>query len=123
MLKTLHVPMFRALQLQEATHLATVPFFAHQGMVYVPIGYANPDISLLQDVNGGSPYGASTIAAGDGSRQPTQIELGVAKYQVSRHKRIRPRCCVLLGSYRSAACIREIPGQVLLRVRHHPAQG
>jgi hypothetical protein len=52
-------------------------------MVYVPIGYANADISLLQEVNGGSPWGASTIAAGDGSRLPTQIELGVARYQVS----------------------------------------
>jgi hypothetical protein len=95
-------------------------------MVYVPIGYANADISLLQEVNGGSPWGASTIAAGDGSRLPTQIELGVARYQVSTP--IRTRCTrfvLLLFAHFLANLFfgGGRTGQVLFRVRRHPTQG
>ncbi|MCZ3052645.1 NAD(P)H:quinone oxidoreductase, partial [Acinetobacter baumannii] len=38
----------------------------------------------LDEVNGSTPYGASTIAGGDGSRQPTEIELGGARHQGKR---------------------------------------
>lgn len=46
-----------------------------------PLGYANQAISDLDKVIGGAPYGASTVAAGDGSRQPQESELAVAEYQ------------------------------------------
>jgi NAD(P)H dehydrogenase (quinone) len=66
---------------QETTHLTTLPFFVHQGMIYVPIGYTQPYLSDLTEVHGASPYGVSTVAAADGSRQPTAGELAVARYQ------------------------------------------
>jgi len=65
----------------ETTFLTTMPFFAHQGMVYVPIGYANPVLNELDKVQGGTAYGASTVAAGDGHLQPTAGDLDVAKSQ------------------------------------------
>lgn len=66
---------------QETTHLTTLPFFAHHGIIYVPIGYTQPYLTDLTEVHGGSPYGSSTIAGGDGSRQPTEGELKLAQYQ------------------------------------------
>lgn len=77
---------------QETTHLTTIPWFVHHGIIYVPIGYTQPYLTDLTEVHGGSAYGASTVAAADGSRQPTQGELQLAKYQgeVSSSK---PRGC------------------------------
>ncbi|WVF71969.1 NAD(P)H:quinone oxidoreductase, type IV [Kwoniella sp. CBS 6097] len=66
---------------QESTFLTTYPFFAHHGMVYVPIGYANQSVGSLEQVSGGSPYGATTIAGADGSRKPLPIELEIAQFQ------------------------------------------
>lgn len=66
---------------QETTHLTTIPFFAHHGIIYVPIGYTQPYLTDLTDIHGGSAYGISTVAAADGSRTPTQGELQMARYQ------------------------------------------
>ncbi|KAH8925264.1 benzoquinone reductase [Atractiella rhizophila] len=66
---------------QETTALTTYPFFAHHGIVIVPIGYSHPKLVEMGEVMGGSAYGAATIAAGDGSRQPSEIELSIAKHQ------------------------------------------
>ena len=66
---------------QETTHLTTLPFFAHHGIIYVPIGYTQPYLTALNEIHGGSPYGASTIAGSDGSRVPTEGELALARYQ------------------------------------------
>jgi len=66
---------------QELTALQSLSVAVHQGMVYVPIGYQIGEITNLEEVHGGSPWGAGTFAAGDGSRQPTPLELGVAKSQ------------------------------------------
>jgi len=66
---------------QETTALTTVTQLTHHGMLYVPIGYGNPSLFNMDEVHGGSPYGAGTFAGGDGSRQPTTLELGVAAYQ------------------------------------------
>ncbi|WWD16141.1 NAD(P)H:quinone oxidoreductase, type IV [Kwoniella shandongensis] len=65
----------------ESTILSTIPFFAHHGISYVPIGYACPAVASLDAVQGTSPYGASTIAGPDGSRQPIANELEVAQFQ------------------------------------------
>ena len=51
------------------------------GMVIVPIGYAAQELFDVSQVRGGTPYGATTIAGGDGSRQPSQEELSIARYQ------------------------------------------
>ena len=66
---------------QESTILGFVPTFLHQGMAYVGLPYAFQGQMGTEEVKGGSPYGASTITNGDGSRQPSAIELEAAKYQ------------------------------------------
>ena len=55
----------------------------HQGMVVVGVPYAVPELTDLSEVRGGSPYGASTIAGPDGSRQPSEAELKIARFQGS----------------------------------------
>ena len=67
---------------QEMTVINTWTTLAHHGMVIVPIGYALPQQTDLSSVKGGHmPYGASTIAGPDGSRQPVADELAVARNQ------------------------------------------
>lgn len=68
---------------QESTALAAMSTLAHHGIIYVPLGYANNFAQLtdLSEVHGGSPWGAGTFAAGDGSRQPSPKELEVAGIQ------------------------------------------
>ncbi|MGO1750122.1 MAG: NAD(P)H:quinone oxidoreductase [Marinobacter sp.] len=66
---------------QEMTITSTWTTLAHHGMVIVPIGYTTPELFDISQVGGGTPYGASTIAAGDGSRQPDERELGIARHQ------------------------------------------
>ncbi|HEX6958268.1 MAG TPA: NAD(P)H:quinone oxidoreductase [Ferrovibrio sp.] len=56
----------------------------HHGMVIVGLPYSAPELMQLGEVKGGSPYGAGTIAGPDGSRQPTEIELKLARFQ-GRH--------------------------------------
>lgn len=66
---------------QEMTITSTWTTLAHHGMVIVPIGYTTPELFDISEVRGGTPYGASTIAAGDGSRQPSAVELKIARHQ------------------------------------------
>ncbi|VEA82760.1 putative flavoprotein [Escherichia coli] len=66
---------------QEQTITSTWTTLAHHGMVIVPIGYAAQELFDVSQVRGGTPYGATTIAGGDGSRQPSQEELSIARYQ------------------------------------------
>jgi NAD(P)H dehydrogenase (quinone) len=66
---------------QETTHLTAICNFVHHGMIYIPMGYTDKKLFGLEEIHGGSPYGASTHASGDGSRTPTKIELGIAEHQ------------------------------------------
>lgn len=66
---------------QESTILTTIPTLLHHGMIVVGLPYAFADQTRLDQVLGGSPYGAATITGGDGSRQPSQIELDGARFQ------------------------------------------
>ncbi|CAG9464895.1 unnamed protein product [Pedinophyceae sp. YPF-701] len=67
---------------QETTAYTMVPFFVHQGMPFVPLGYqAGEEMFNMTEVHGASPYGAGTIAGKDGSRQPSELELKVAETQ------------------------------------------
>lgn len=54
---------------------------AHQGMVIVGLPYTCPELSDISEVLGGSPYGAGTIAGGDGSLKPKEKELKMARFQ------------------------------------------
>lgn len=66
---------------QEQTITSTWTTLAHHGMVIVPIGYGTKELFDISQVRGGTPYGATTLAGGDGSRQPTEEELNIARYQ------------------------------------------
>ena len=68
---------------QEATAIMSLSSWVHQGMIFVPLGYARtyPLMVELNEVRGGSPWGAGTFASGDGSRQPTAKELELAEGQ------------------------------------------
>lgn len=69
---------------QESTILSTQTVLLHHGMVIVGLPYSYAGQMTLGEVTGGSPYGASTIAGGDGSRQPSANELDGARFQ-GRH--------------------------------------
>lgn len=66
---------------QETTTLSCIPFFAHLGLIYVPIGYKHKGITNLNEIHGGSAYGCGTIAGSDGTRKPSNLELDMAKFQ------------------------------------------
>jgi NAD(P)H dehydrogenase (quinone) len=69
---------------QESTILSTHTVLLHQGMVIVGLPYSFQGQMGVKEVTGGSPYGATTIADGDGSRQPSENELAGARFQ-GRH--------------------------------------
>ena len=69
---------------QETTIISTHFSLLHQGMVIVGLPYSCQLQMTLSEISGGSPYGASTIAGGDGSRQPSANELEMARFQ-GRH--------------------------------------
>jgi NAD(P)H dehydrogenase (quinone) len=66
---------------QESTILTFIPTLLHQGMIVVGLPYAEQTQMGVDEIKGGSPYGASTIAGGQGERMPSQQELGMARYQ------------------------------------------
>ncbi|OQP88120.1 NAD(P)H:quinone oxidoreductase, type IV [Rhizobium rhizosphaerae] len=66
---------------QETTILGFIPTLMHHGMVVVGLPYAFQGQMGLEEIKGGSPYGASTITGGDGARMPSQIELDAARFQ------------------------------------------
>ena len=65
----------------EATLLSVHKTLLHHGLVIVGLPYAFQGQMTLDEIAGGSPYGATTIAGGDGSRQPSKIELDGASFQ------------------------------------------
>jgi NAD(P)H dehydrogenase (quinone) len=66
---------------QETTITSFHTVLLHHGMVIVGLPYACQDQVGLEEIKGGTPYGASTIAGTDGSRQPSAEELGMARFQ------------------------------------------
>lgn len=72
----------------ETTITSTWHTLAHHGMVIVGLPYAAGELTDLSVVKGGSPYGAATIAGADGSRQPVEQELAMARYQGAHVARI-----------------------------------
>jgi len=73
---------------QESTILSTHTVLLHHGMVIVGLPYAWQGQTTVSEISGGSPYGASTIAGGDGSRKPTDNELAGARFQGAHVARI-----------------------------------
>jgi NAD(P)H dehydrogenase (quinone) len=66
---------------QETTLFSGITNLLHFGMVIVGLPYSYQGQMGMTEIHGLSPYGATTIAAGDGSRQPSQIELDGARFQ------------------------------------------
>src|SRR5512138_898444 len=69
---------------QEVTLFSILTNLMHFGMITVGLPYSYQAQMTLDEIVGGSPYGATTIAGGDGSRQPSEKELGMARFQ-GRH--------------------------------------
>ena len=69
---------------QESTILSFHTTLLHQGMVIVGVPYSCAEQMRIDEITGGSPYGASTIAGGDGKRMPSANELHIARFQ-GRH--------------------------------------
>jgi NAD(P)H dehydrogenase (quinone) len=69
---------------QESTILTFHVTLLHLGMIIVGLPYSEKRQMQMDEITGGSPYGASTIAGGDGSRLPSEDELSMARYQ-GRH--------------------------------------
>lgn len=66
---------------QESTILSSHITLLHQGMVIVGLPYSAAEQMTLDEIVGGSPYGATTITGGDGSRMPSEKELSMARFQ------------------------------------------
>ena len=69
---------------QETTLVNMHTFLLHQGMVVVGVPYTEQRLLAMNEISGGTPYGASTIAGPKGERTPTENELAIARYQ-GRH--------------------------------------
>jgi len=66
---------------QETTITSFHTTLFHHGMIVVGVPYSCPELSNMNEITGGTPYGASTLAGGDGSRQPSENELAIARFQ------------------------------------------
>jgi NAD(P)H dehydrogenase (quinone) len=66
---------------QETTAMSTIPFFAHMGLIYVPIGHKSDVIDNMSEIHGGSAWGAGAISGERGSRQCNDLELELAEFQ------------------------------------------
>jgi NAD(P)H dehydrogenase (quinone) len=69
---------------QETTLFSMITTLLHQGMIVVGLPYAAKGQMRLDEITGGSPYGATTIAGGQGQRQPSENELELVRFQ-GRH--------------------------------------
>jgi NAD(P)H dehydrogenase (quinone) len=68
---------------QESTPLAVISTLVHHGISFVPLGFSHafPLMGNMDEIHGGSPWGAGTFAGADGSRQPSALELEIATIQ------------------------------------------
>jgi NAD(P)H dehydrogenase (quinone) len=69
---------------QETTITSFHSTLLHHGMVIVGVPYSCQELNNMNEITGGSPYGAGTLAGSDGSRQPSANELAIARFQ-GRH--------------------------------------
>ncbi|HSI16457.1 MAG TPA: NAD(P)H:quinone oxidoreductase, partial [Sphingomonas sp.] len=69
---------------QETTLFSVITNLLHFGLTIVGLDYGHQGQMGVDEVVGGAPYGATTVAGGDGSRQPSAIDLNGARYQGRR---------------------------------------
>jgi multimeric flavodoxin WrbA len=82
----------------------------HHGMIVVGLPYNAKGLTNLSEVRGGSPLGAGTIAGADGTRQPSEMELELARFQ-GRH--VATVCAEVMAGRQSLAV--QIPGEEVIR--------
>ncbi len=78
---------------QESTILSFHTTLLHHGMMVVGVPYSEARQMTLDEITGGSPYGASTITGGQGQRQPSENELAIARFQGKHVAEIAGRLC------------------------------
>lgn len=66
---------------QETTITSFHTTLLHHGMIIVGVPYSCQELTNMNEITGGSPYGASTLAGADGSRLPSENELAIARFQ------------------------------------------
>ena len=76
---------------QETTITSFHTTLLHHGMVIVGVPYAEQRLLNMTEISGGSPYGATTLAGADGSRQPSENELAIARFQGAHVAKIAAR--------------------------------
>lgn len=76
---------------QETTITSFHTTLLHHGMIIVGVPYSCPELMNMDEISGGTPYGASTLAGGDGSRQPSENELKIARFQGDHVAKIAKR--------------------------------
>ena len=89
---------------QETAAFTFVTQLTHHGMIFVPLGYTDPSMFNNSEVHGASPWGSGTIANGDGSRMPSELE---KKLAVHHGKRLAgsPPSCASRASQVSSHCL------------------
>ena len=78
---------------QETTITSFHTTLFHYGMILVGVPFSEQRLVTVDEVSGGTPYGASTIAGIDGSRQPTENELAIARFQGKHAAGIARKLC------------------------------
>lgn len=76
---------------QETTITSFHTTLLHHGMVIVGVPYSCAGLTKMDEISGGSPYGATTLAGGDGSRTPSANELAIARFQGEHVARLASR--------------------------------
>ncbi|MFO7560626.1 MAG: NAD(P)H:quinone oxidoreductase [Desulfobacterales bacterium] len=66
---------------QETTITSFHTTLFHHGMIVVGVPYSCKELTNMSEITGGTPYGASTLAGSDGSRQPSENEIKIARFQ------------------------------------------
>jgi NAD(P)H dehydrogenase (quinone) len=78
---------------QETTITSFHSTLLHHGMIVVGVPYTVQELTNMEEITGGTPYGATTLAGGDGSRQPTENELAIARFQGKHVAQIAQKLC------------------------------
>ena len=66
---------------QETTITSFHSTLLHHGMIIMGVPYSCQELMIMNEITGGSPYGAGTLAGGDGTRQPSENEISIARFQ------------------------------------------
>ncbi len=78
---------------QETTITSFHSTLLHHGMIIVGVPYTVQELLNMEEITGGTPYGATTLAGADGSRRPTENELAIARFQGKHVAQIAQKLC------------------------------